>query len=155
MTINVTKIPYAQRVDGFCKENPSKQDHRTSGLVETEDGVLLRVSTDDEENLQILTLKLLRPRLLKLTHPFKTARHPEKKRMYARLKNRVNLPHTAADIAMKIKSCAPCASNLLESRKRGNPISCPRWRSSRLCRFRHPGATLQVANRKEIPPGNY
>lgn len=46
--ITVTEILYAQRINYFCKEILSRQDSGKRRLVKTVDGVLRRLSPDDE-----------------------------------------------------------------------------------------------------------
>lgn len=66
--IKMTEILDAQRVDDFCEEILARKDRGTSWIVETEDGVLRRAHPDNEGDLQIVMPKVLRPRLLNITH---------------------------------------------------------------------------------------
>lgn len=77
MPITITKILDAQRIDVFRREILHEPERSTSRFVENEDNVLLRVSTYDQENLQIVMTEVLRPSLLNLTYHCKTVRHPE------------------------------------------------------------------------------
>lgn len=143
--INITEILDALRTDGFGKEIRSKQDRSASRLVEPEDGLLRRVSADDEKNLQIVMPEVICPRLLNLTHHYNSAGYPGKKRMYSRLKKRFYFPHMAADIATTIKRRETCAKNRLKIEKTNKPNEVvPRPRASNLFRRRHPGTTPQV-----------
>lgn len=63
LAIKVTNIPDAPIIDAFFEESLPRKDLGTRLFVETEDGVLRRVSPDDSENIQIFMPEVRCPRL--------------------------------------------------------------------------------------------
>lgn len=122
MPVTVAEILDEQGIDEFCKEIISGKGCGTSGFVENEDGVLRRVSLDNEENLQSLIPEVLRPKFPNLTHHSKSAEHPGQERVYAMLNKRLYGLHMSANVTKTVNRGAPCARNILQLRKGSNQM---------------------------------
>lgn len=120
--ISVRDVLDKQRFTPFCTEILSGNGRANGQFIESEDGVLRRISAGEVNALHIFLPKALRPWILKLAHNAKLARYSEQSCMCDRLKKRFYWPQMAADVANTVRIGATCSHNRLKLRKRTNPL---------------------------------
>lgn len=100
----------------------ANQRNGDSRFIESEDGVLRRISPEDSTFRQIVVPLSLRPRLLNLEHHALISGHPGQRLMCAKLRRRFYWPQMAADVNITVRNCSECASNRLQLRNLTNSM---------------------------------
>ena len=94
----------AQSTDDFCQTVLSRQSRNLdTHFFEGDDGLLRRQHPTDLENVQIVVLDTLRPRVLDLAHHTILAGHPGQNRMHRHIRETYYWPQMAADIYKTMK----------------------------------------------------